>query len=78
MKFIFTLRGWAFDLIKAVVNVAPECCAPALVEVFDRAIFFFQPFSELRLAQRAMAFSTELVGDVPGAQRRVVLIALGQ
>ena len=22
MKFIFTLRGWAFDLIKAVVNQA--------------------------------------------------------
>ena len=77
MKFIFTLRGWAFDLIKTVVNVAPECCAPALVEVFDRAIFFFQPFSELRLAQRAMAFSTELVGDMPQHNCRMFAESFG-
>ena len=45
--------------------MAPESSAPAFVKILDRAIFFFQPFTELRLAERAMTFSAKLVGDMP-------------
>ena len=41
--------------------MAPESSTPAFIKVFDRAVFLFQPFTELRLAQRAVAFSTELI-----------------
>ena len=77
MKLIFTFCGWAFNLVKAVINMTPECGTPALVEVFDRAVFLFQPFTELRLAQRAVAFSTELIGDVPQHNRRMFAESLG-
>ena len=65
MKFIFTLRRRAFNLIKTVINMTPECGAPMFIKIFDCSIFLFQPLSELRLTQRTMAFSAELVGYVP-------------
>ena len=45
--------------------MAPESSTPAFIKVLDRAVFFFQPFTELRLAQRAVAFSSKLVRDMP-------------
>ena len=57
--------------------MTPESRTPAFVEIFDRAVFLFQPFTELCLAQRAVAFSTELVGDVPQHNRRMFAESLG-
>ena len=45
--------------------MAPESSAPAFVKILDRAIFLFQPLSELRLTQWAVAFTTKFIGNMP-------------
>ena len=65
MKFIFTFCGRTFNLIKTVVDMTPECGTPAFVEVFNRTIFLFQPLSELRLTQWAVAFTAKFIGNMP-------------
>ena len=77
MKFIFTFCRRTFNLIKAVVDVAPECSTPTLVEIFDRAVFLFQPLSELRLTQRAMAFAAKFIGNMPQHNCRMFAESFG-
>ena len=65
MKFIFTFCGRTFNLVKAIVSMTPESSAPAFVKILDRAIFLFQPLSELRLTQWAVAFTAKFIGNMP-------------
>ena len=66
------------DLAPVGVGVAPEGGPPRGVERVKRAVLFLQPQAEVLLAGRAVALAGQLVGDVPGAQRGVILVALGQ
>ncbi len=64
--------GRRLDLIKALVLVAPECSIPAAVHLVNRPVTFLQPGAEFLLAQRAIAGSPILVGDVPHPHARML------
>ncbi len=53
------------NILKIIESVSPEGGVPDPVYLFDRPIFFFQPFPKFFLAVFAVAFPTVLVGDVP-------------
>ena len=61
MKLCLTNFRRTFNLIKTVVSMAPECCAPLIIQVFNRLIFLFQPVTKCFLAKRTMAFSAILI-----------------
>jgi hypothetical protein len=65
-------------LVKAVVVVAPEASPPGMVQGINGMILFFQPAAEALLAQRAVAFAAQLIGNVPQDQAGVVAHSVDQ
>ena len=57
--------------------MTPERGTPAFVEVFNRTIFLFQPLSELRLTQRAVAFTAKFIGNMPQHNCRMFAESFG-
>ena len=78
MKLVLPLWGRGFNLIEAIVNMAPECGAPTGIQLLNGSIFFFQPFPEFLLTKRAIAFSAKLIGNVPQNHTRMTAQSLGK
>ena len=57
--------------------MTPECGTPTLIKVLDRAVFLFQPLSELRLTQRAVAFTAKFIGNMPQHNCRMFAESFG-
>ena len=78
VKLILPVAGWRFDLLKAVINMAPENGIPPAVQFLDRPVPLFQPSPESILAQWAEALSAQLVGDMPEDHCRMMPEPSGQ
>ena len=70
--------GGRIDLRPVGDGVAPEAGPPGVVERIERAVLSLDPLPERGAAQVAVALAVVLVGEVPGEQRRMVGVALGQ
>ena len=71
-------RGRTFDLVKTVIPVAPECSAPAVIQIVDGAVFFLKPLLKFRLAERAVTFPAVLIGNMPQDHARMFSESQGQ
>ena len=78
MKLYFADLRRALDVVKALVGMAPECRAPAAVEILNGLIFFLQPVTESGLAERTMALSSIFVGNMPEDHCRMISEAFRQ
>ena len=65
MKLCLTDLRQRFNLVKAVISMAPEGGAPPVIQIPNRLIFLLQPFAERILAQRTVTFSPIFIGNVP-------------
>lgn len=72
------LSNGRLHLVKAIVVVAPEASPPGMVQGINGMILFFQPAAEALLAQRAVAFAAQLIGNVPQDQAGVVAHSVDQ
>ena len=73
-----TLWGRTLNLLKILIRMAPERCIPRHIQCINRLIFFLQPPLKCLLAERAMAFSTQFIRNVPHFFRRVLSKLLAQ
>ena len=70
--------GRTLNLLKILIRMAPERCIPRHIQCINRLIFFLQPPLKCLLAERAMAFSTQFIRNVPHFYRRVLSKLLAQ
>ena len=55
----------SLNLVKVIISMTPEGGTPTVIQILDSLIFFLQPFAKCILAQRTVAFSAILIGNVP-------------
>ncbi len=75
---LLAVGGGRLDLVPSIDLVTPKGRVPSAVHRLDGAIARLQPFAKTLGAQVAIAFVAVLVADVPGRQRRVILVTFGQ
>ena len=75
---LLTLWGRTHQSAQILIRMAPERCIPRHIQCINRLIFFLQPPLKCLLAERAMAFSTQFIRNVPHFYRRVLSKLLAQ
>ena len=73
----------AFNLRPVGVGMTPKKSPPCPIQRFQRTVAFFQIVAKTFLTKRAvtlrnMTFAGVLIGNMPEAKRRVILIPFGQ
>src|SRR5699024_4863102 len=65
--------GRALDLVKTLIGMAPESRIPSPVYLINGLVSLLQPVPERLLAQRAMALTAKLIGNVPQDHSRMMV-----